>query len=324
MFSKEHKKQSLTNKILEVSSMLLLVFLIRTFIFGLYQVPTGSMETTMLVGERFLADKLTYWFRKPQRGEIIAMNAPIGFEYSKNSWVRLFQEYVWGPSNWTKRVIAVPGDTISGVIEDGKAVVYLNGQKLDEPYLNQYPLIPILKVDPVYLQKEIDREFGDFLRNKMVDQKIIEHAIWERMAQHATHVSYDPNAPFLDQPFYRIVENHVIRGENGDIELLWPGVGRLGRYKLGVPSDRKRYWDKSDQFYVQLAEDEYWCMGDNREGSQDCRYFGPVKGSSIHARLLMRIWSHDSFESWWIVDLLKHPIDFWIRMRWGRFFQWIY
>src|ERR1700730_5783131 len=82
-------------------------FLIRTFGFGLYQVPTGSMETTMLVGERFFADKFTYLFSKPQRHEIIALNDPT-FSYSDNKIIRLYQEYVgwpiwpWGPINFTK------------------------------------------------------------------------------------------------------------------------------------------------------------------------------------------------------------------------------
>ena len=49
-----------------------IAFLIRTFIFGLYKVPSGSMETTLLVSESFVSDKLSYWFTKPKRGDIIA------------------------------------------------------------------------------------------------------------------------------------------------------------------------------------------------------------------------------------------------------------
>src|SRR5579871_3786143 len=107
----------------ELAGLLLIVFLIRTFGFGLYQVPTGSMETTMLVGERFFADKLSYNFRAPRRGEIISFNDP-SFKYSTNPITKIFQRYVWGPSNWTKRVIGIPGDIIRGVIENGKPVVY--------------------------------------------------------------------------------------------------------------------------------------------------------------------------------------------------------
>src|SRR4030095_10404314 len=97
------------------------------------------METTMLVGERFFADKLSYNFRKPYHGEIIAFNDP-EFTYAEGYFHNLFHRYVWGPSNWTKRVIGIPGDTIMGCIEDGKPVVYRNGEKLDEAYINKYPL----------------------------------------------------------------------------------------------------------------------------------------------------------------------------------------
>src|SRR5262245_22176728 len=110
-----------------------IAFVIRTFIFGLYIVPSGSMETTLLVGERFIADKLTPWFRPIERGEIIALNSP-RYHYSTHPIKNLFERYVWGPENWTKRVIGIPGDHVKGVIEEGKPVVYLNGAKLDEPY----------------------------------------------------------------------------------------------------------------------------------------------------------------------------------------------
>ena len=143
----------------------LVAFFIRTFFFGLYQVPTGSMETTMLVGERFFADKLTPWFMPIKRGEVIAFNDP-GFSYSENPIANLWQRYVWGPSNWTKRVIGIPGDHVQGVVEDGKPVIYVNGVKLDEPYLNKYPLIP--------------PSVNKYPR------------------------SWDPSRPYNDQPFYNM------------------------------------------------------------------------------------------------------------------------
>ena len=115
----------------ELIFLLGIVVLVRTFGFGLYQVPTGSMETTMLVGERFFADKLTPLFSAPKRLEIISFNDPL-YQYSKNSVMRIVQEYFWGPSNWTKRVIGLPGDKIRGTVENGKPVVYVNGVKLDE------------------------------------------------------------------------------------------------------------------------------------------------------------------------------------------------
>ena len=57
--NQEKKQQSFFSSVVEFIFLLMIVFFVRTFFFGLYQVPTGSMETTMLVGERFFADKLS-------------------------------------------------------------------------------------------------------------------------------------------------------------------------------------------------------------------------------------------------------------------------
>lgn len=298
------KSQGWIATIRETAILLLIVFLIRTFGFGLYQVPTGSMETTMLVGERFFADKFSYLFSRPERNDIIAFNDPT-FKYSDNNLVRLYQEYIgwpiWpmGPSNWTKRVIGIPGDHVKGVIEEGKPVVYLNDKKLDEPYVNKYPLLGVIKSD------------GD-----------------EPVFQ-----SYDPNKADNEQPFYRVNQSDIyyprfdipVRdgmdlAENGRWLKESRKPAKAGSL-FGTKKKLKNYWTRSDEFNVTLGENQYWLMGDNRRGSCDCRFFGPIDGRLIHGKILYRIWSIDSSESWWILDLIKHPIDFWSRMRWDRFFQ---
>jgi signal peptidase I len=312
---KQHTKKGFLATVKEIVVLLLIVFVVRTFVFGLYQVPTGSMETTMLIGERFFADKFTPLFKKPQRGEIIAFNDPV-FKYSSNPIIRLYQEYVgwpiwpWGPANWTKRVIGVPGDHVKGVVEDGKPVVYLNGEKLDEPYLNQLPLLGLWSCDPEKVRDERDL-----------------HDDWR---------SYDPSKGFNDQVYYRVNEKLILRSyqlKPEFLNILEPITVTADSMLLKEPNKQiepsqyrmiKRsegYWTWTDDYDVTLGENQYWLMGDNRRGSHDCRCFGPVDGRLIHGRIVFRIWSIDSQESWWILDLIKHPIDFWKRMRWNRFFQ---
>ncbi len=317
-YSSQSRKSRFWANVIEIAGLLFLVFLIRTVGFGLYQVPTGSMETTMLVGERFFADKLTYFFRGPRHGEVIAFNEPpTHYDYSENKLINLYQSYVWGPSNWTKRVIGVPGDEIKGVIEDGKPVIYRNGEKLHETYLNKYPLIHVLKYDPQVVESEINQEIRK-MRGRDVDQ-----IRWQLRHMYETTKSYDPNVSFADQPFYRIYPNRVV--DQDETEYLWPYDAVDSKYRKYVGHIQRdgNYWDESDEFYVNLGPDEYWLMGDNRRGSHDSRFFGPIKRSFIHGRIIFLIWSIDSDESWWILDLIKHPIDFWKRVRWSRFFKWI-
>jgi len=282
-------RKTVWGQALELFFLLILVFLVRTFGFGLYQVPSGSMETTMLVGERFFADKLSYWFRPPVRGEIIAFNQPT-YQYSSNSIKKFIEMYVWGPANWTKRVIGTSGDHVRGVIEDGKPVIYLNDIRLDEPYLNKYPLIKEVIVDSDNRYKKYEKK------------------------------SYDPSKSFDEQPFYRVDAKRVVRDQDGSIDLKYPDQAEKS-YR-GVPEGSTRFYgNNADEFNIKLRDGEYWVMGDNRRDSGDSRTFGPIKGNTIFGRIKMRIWSIDSNASWWIVDFIKHPIDFWKKMRWSRFFQ---
>jgi signal peptidase I len=150
-------------------------FLIRSFGYGLYRVESGSMETTMLVGDRFFADKLTIHFNHPQRNDIITFCDP-QYRYSTSPAVSLLQRRLWGPRNMTKRVIGVPGDHIQGMVQEGVPVVYLNEKKLDEPYINGYPLVPF---DPL-------------------------RGVWR---------SYDVEKSYHEQPFYKFTEKQLAEGK---------------------------------------------------------------------------------------------------------------
>jgi signal peptidase I len=288
----EKSRKSFSSQLFEAVFIILpIAFLIRTFGYGLYQVPSGSMETTMLVGERFFADKFSVLFWAPKHGDIISFNNAT-FDYSKNKLVSLLQQYVWGPENITKRVIGMPGDEIKGLIEENKPVIYLkkNGEsefkKLEESYINKYPLIAVSKPGT---------------------------------SSSIKYKSYDPKVSLENQPFYRIDQAEVTLAEKiaplrGVATIMQPGSVLQGRSK------------NFDIFEIKLADDEYWVMGDNRLNSYDSRVWGPLKKHLIHGKIVYRLWSLDSDdnEAWWnfwIFDLIKHPIDFCKRVRWNRCFE---
>jgi signal peptidase I len=299
--------------------LLLMVVLIRTFGFGLYQVPTGSMETTMLVGERFFADKLTPLFSAPQCGDIISFNDPL-YQYSKNPVARITEEYFWGPSNWTKRVIGVPGDKIRGVIEDGRPVIYRNGKKLDEPYINKFQLIDIWTDDAKKIFERAQSEVVNYMGKSHIDPQKYQAILENILGKYHLRVSYDPNSPLDRQPFYHMVQEQLIRLDNKQLSLTLPGAP-LPANKNPVKQEGASHWNGTDEYYVELDDHHYWVLGDNRLASHDSRFWGPLDGGRIHGKILYRIWSVDSREWLWICDLMEHPIDFWARVRWNRFFQ---
>ena len=94
---------------------LAIFILIYKFLFQPHQVDGRSMEPTFHNGEYILTDKVSYRFHSPKRGDVIVFHSPQ-------------DERV----DFIKRIIGVPGDTV--MIKN--KVVYLNGQPLDEPYIN--------------------------------------------------------------------------------------------------------------------------------------------------------------------------------------------
>jgi signal peptidase I len=120
-----------------------LAVLIRTFLLQAFYIPSGSMENTLLVGDRVLVNKVVYDVRDPERGEIVVFRgtdtwAPethvdtnTGF-FSKvghtiGDLVGISQP---GEKDFIKRVIGLPGDTVSCCDVNGN--VFVNGYALDE------------------------------------------------------------------------------------------------------------------------------------------------------------------------------------------------
>ncbi len=93
---------------------LVLVFVIRWLLFAPYMVDGSSMQPNFHNGERVIVNKILFDIRAPKKGEVIVFKVP-----SEDN-----KEFI-------KRVIALPGDTVS-VQGD---VVKVNGEVISEPYI---------------------------------------------------------------------------------------------------------------------------------------------------------------------------------------------
>jgi signal peptidase I len=95
-------------------------FVFQHFIAQPYQIEQVSMENTVQPGQYVLVDKLSPHWSDYKRGEIIVFNPPPGFSEDDGQNIPFI-----------KRVIGVAGD----VVEVKDNAVYVNGAKLDEPYV---------------------------------------------------------------------------------------------------------------------------------------------------------------------------------------------
>jgi signal peptidase I len=123
-----------------------LAVLIRTFLVQAFYIPSGSMENTLLIGDRVLVNKVVYDMRDPKRGEVVVFRgtdnwAPEVTEPVSQSFGaklgRTIGDLVGvsrpGERDFIKRVIGLPGDRVACC--DAKGRITVNGVGIDEPYV---------------------------------------------------------------------------------------------------------------------------------------------------------------------------------------------
>ncbi len=81
--AKKKKKKSALRELIEtVVWALAIALLVRYFLFEGFYIPSGSMQPTLMPGERVLVAKFMYRFTEPQRGDIVVFRYPV--DHRKN------------------------------------------------------------------------------------------------------------------------------------------------------------------------------------------------------------------------------------------------
>ena len=127
-----------------------LALLIKTLLVQAFFIPSGSMEPTLMPGDRVIVVKVPYYFHDPQRGDVIVFEDPDPSKQPDRGVVGgFFHWLVQGlgaapPDNedFIKRVIGLPGETVWA--KGGN--VYVDGKKIDDPYAQMTDDFPKTKV----------------------------------------------------------------------------------------------------------------------------------------------------------------------------------
>ena len=194
--------------------MILVVFLLRSFLFEPFKIPSGSMVPTLLIGDLILVNKYHYGVRLPViNKKIIPINDP------QRGDVMVFR-YPANPSiDYIKRVVGVPGDEVAYLNQR----LYLNGKLVETQALPEF-----YDDDSTRYFKQFSEKLGSVEHNILVDVR---------------RPSYiRPTDPF---PF----------------------------------KESCRY--SAEGVTCKVPEGHYFMMGDNRDNSEDSRFWGFVPDQNI-------------------------------------------
>lgn len=226
------EKGTLRDYLETIATVLIFVLFARTWIFQNSKIPTGSMENTLLVGDRLLVNSFVYgphafkWeekllpFRSIRRGDVVVFKYPL-------------QPAV----PYIKRVVAKGGDVVQ-VINNR---FYLNGVPMKEDFVNLPDEIKYGPAAPVELP-EIIPEYPCFLHDKnqfVQPQNLLSGAEW------------------------------MPRDIAGGFGFL----GNFGPYRI--------------------PEGHLFVMGDNRNNSQDSRFWGVLDEGLVLGKAWVIWWSYE-------------------------------
>jgi signal peptidase I len=234
-----------------------LVFLIiRPFFVQAFFIPSASMRPTLLEHDHILVNKLVYRFREPRRGDVVVFKAPLEATPGEQK-----------EKDFIKRVIAVPGDLVR--ITPGYVIV--GETQYDHSYLES-------------VLRGYAKPGGDG-KVKLVDSKILVDGRVVSPSEVAAAFG-DPNAKVRVVPGKVYINgkplNEPYTAEDPDqpYPILYGPRATDPRWivmKNGVP-------------HVKIPKGKLLVLGDNRNDSNDARYWGLLDRKRVLGKAMFIFW----------------------------------
>ena len=111
---KDSTGKELFQSLIAILAAVAIALFVDNFLIVNAQIPSGSMENTIMTGDRVVGNRLSYLTKDPERYDVIIFKYP-------DDESQLF----------IKRIIGLPGETVQ-IMDDGS--IYINGEKLEENY----------------------------------------------------------------------------------------------------------------------------------------------------------------------------------------------
>lgn len=256
--------------------MLLLVFIIRSFVIEPFQIPSGSMMPTLLIGDFILVKKFSYGIKNPFNQKIL-----VKIGYPKRGDVVVFK-YPKDPAlDYIKRIIGMPGDKIVYNIVSKKLMIY--PKDTDHIYMKSLPIIYSNIVPSNFIQEFFTTENGS-----------VNTTFVEIEKYHCNEFS---------KGIRLIQTTEELDGEKHDILTMIP------------PGDQNfiKMYNQHMQHLISewiIPEGAYFVMGDNRDNSSDSRYWGYVPEQNVIGKATIIWMSFKKQEGKWPVGFRLYRIGY--------------
>lgn len=164
---KEFSQTTLGDTINTIIFVIVAVIIIRFFIGEIRWIPSGSMNPTLVEGDRIVVERFSRFFGVPKRGDIMVFYPP-STQLSRRP-IPLFSRLtgiLCKDIAYIKRVVGTPGDKVEIKFEDdGSAFVYINNKLYKEEYIKspyEYPYCPDPNTDLTLLMSDQVMKCGPF------------------------------------------------------------------------------------------------------------------------------------------------------------------
>lgn len=313
----------LSYPLLIIGSVVAAIFF-KTLFFGIYEIPSGSMENTISTGDVVWVNNLVYGPRLPYSPyEISWVNVLTwlwegkeadvkkqwwkykrlkGYSSPQNCHVAVFN-HPHTSDIFIKRIAAIPGDTLQ-IIE---GTLYINGQKKKAPCASLFyskvtfnnpregnTILDSLNIS--MFQQNSMHESAKF--NGYLTPSDLESLRMHPRVSNAGIESVRPDTAWTVYPWSEALQWNI--DNYGPYILPYSGMAieknahNLSLYSPlineEVPNGTQS--DSTDSSVFVFEHDYYFLMGDNFHDSQDSRVFGPVREENIIGKASFIFYSH--------------------------------
>jgi signal peptidase I len=129
---KKTARSELVDTIVVIAEALIIAVLFRTFLYQPFSIPTGSMQSTLMIGDYFVASKFSYGYGKYSFVVPLPVNGRLFGSTPKQGDVVVFHNEA-SNEDYIKRLIGLPGDKIQ--MKEGR--LYLNGTLVEREQIGE-------------------------------------------------------------------------------------------------------------------------------------------------------------------------------------------